>query len=177
MFVQLKSPWKGRAIGERLDVSDDDAELLVKAGLADKAPNVTAELISEAVAKTVAARTVQMSTAMDAMLKEFVKAAQGSHKNSRAAIFGPLGDGDVKSNFGTFLIAVKARDVKSLEEMGSRYVEATGDTKAAMNTQTGEQGGFTVPTQFMPKLMQAVWENSLVRKRVGLVVPMKTKVL
>jgi len=70
---------------------------------------------------------------MDAVLKEFVKAAEGSRKNARAAIFGPLGDGDVKSNFGTFLIAVKARDFKSLEEMGSRYVEATGDTKAAMN--------------------------------------------
>jgi HK97 family phage major capsid protein len=43
-----------------------------------------------------------------------------------------------------------------------------------MNTQTGSQGGYTVPAEFLPRLIDIVAENSVVRPRAT-VIPMASK--
>jgi hypothetical protein len=59
-------------------------------------------------------------------------------KNKVKAIFGEDGNGDPKKTFGRFLLAVMAKDSKTLDEMGSKFCD--WDQKTAMATQTGTSG-------------------------------------
>jgi HK97 family phage major capsid protein len=85
-------------------------------------------------------------------------------------IFGEGSNGDPKRTFGRFLLAVRHRDHHTLEQLGSRFCEwETGGQKAALSTQTGTQGGYTVPTEFYNRLMALVAEMAIVRPRATLV--------
>jgi HK97 family phage major capsid protein len=85
-------------------------------------------------------------------------------------LFGPGGEGDPKQTFGQFLLAVRRRDHAALDRMGSRFCEweNTGQ-KTALATQTGTQGGYTVPTEFYNRLMALVTEMAIVRPRATIV--------
>jgi len=48
MLVQLKQQWKSQAPGARIEVAKDDADLLIKAGVAEALPDGAAgELVAE----------------------------------------------------------------------------------------------------------------------------------
>ena len=73
---------------------------------------------------------------------------------------------------GRFLLAVRNGDQKALEAMGSRFAEWEG--QAALSTQTGTQGGYTVPEEFLPRLLALATENAVVRPRAT-VIPMTSR--
>src|SRR5262249_44736846 len=71
---------------------------------------------------------------------------------------------------GQFLLAVRRRDHATLDRMGSRFCEWENiGQKVALSTQTGTQGGYTVPTEFYNRLMALVTEMAIVRPRATIV--------
>src|SRR5439155_25858634 len=116
------------------------------------------------------------NAAEDGALRQFADAQKRSRRNAVPLVFGPDGDGEPRRNFGDWLRCVRRGDQRTLaEKYGSRLVDwDQAEGKAAMNTQTGTQGGYTVPAEYMPRLMQIVCEGSVVRPRAT-VVPMASR--
>jgi HK97 family phage major capsid protein len=176
MFVQLKKDYLGQKAGARIDVDQPVAEALLKGEIAEPVrDDVIGKAIAEHVEKTVGALTKTLSETLDATLKEFAAAAARSRKNAVPAIFGSSGGGDPQKTFGAFLLAVRRGDARALEEMGSHFNDWS-ESKAALNTATGggAQGGFTVPTDFLPRLLQQAAESAIVRPRAT-VIPMTSR--
>ncbi len=182
MFVQLKRDMLGRKAGERIDLDEPTAQQLLHTGAAELVRDeVVTPLVHDALSQALAGVTGQVRAAVDATLKEFAAAQTRCRKNAVPAIFGPTGEGDPKRTFGRFLLAIRHHDVKTLEELGSRFVEWNDDDgstqpgkKAAMSTQTGTSGGYLVPTEFHAQLMGLVTERSIVRPRATLI-PMSAR--
>lgn len=179
MFVLLKKAFQGQAVGAKIDVSDDDAKSLVDAGIAEHVKgDPLAELAEKALEGAMGNLAAGLEKAVEKQLKAFSQAMTRSRKNATPLIFGEDGDGDVKGRtFGDWLLAIRRKDLKRLEEYGSHFVDwdvGVGDQKAALNTQTGTQGGFTTPVDFLPRLMQLASENAVVRPRAT-VIPMGSK--
>lgn len=179
MFVELLKDFMGQKSGARIDVADADAETLLKTGTAK---SVSGDPLGDIIGKSVGAAIEKVSASLQASVEKqlalFAEAQSKSRKNAVPAIFGDGGNGDPKRTFGHFLLAVRKNDQKSLEEMGSHFAEwGDGATrKAALNTQTGTQGGYTVPTDFHGQLMAVASEMSVVRQRAT-VLPMTSKVM
>jgi HK97 family phage major capsid protein len=173
MFIQLTRDYLGRKAGERLDVSDDDARQLIAQGLAQAVTgDVLGETVQRAVADTMARLNGTLQQSVETALKQFTDAQTRSRKNAVPILFGESGSGDPKRTFGQFLLAVRHGDRKSLEAMGSQYAEWEG--KAALTTQVGTQGGYTVPEEFLPRLLALATENAVVRPRAT-IIPMTSR--
>lgn len=173
MFIQLSRDYLGRKAGERLDVADDDARQLITQGLAQAvAGDPLNETVQRAVADTMARINGTLQQSVETALKQFTDAQTRSRKNAVPILFGAGGGGDPKRTFGQFLLAVRHGDRKALEEMGSQYAEWEG--KAALTTQVGTQGGYTVPEEFLPRLLALATENAVVRPRAT-IIPMTSR--
>ncbi len=173
MFIQLTRDYLGRKAGERVDVSDDDARTLISQGLAQVvAGDPLNDTVQRAVTETMARLNGTLQQSVEAALKQFADTQARSRKNAGPLLFGPGGSGDPERTFGRFLLAVRNGDQKALDAMGSRFAEWEG--KAALNTQTGTQGGYTVPDEFLPRLLALATENAVVRPRATLI-PMTSR--
>ena len=172
MFVELKKPFLGRAAGERIDVSEDDARQLVQQGTAVA---VADDLIGPAVARALDAALARCGQSIDAAvnqsLKAFADARSLARKHAAPILFGPAGDGDPQGRtFGDWCLAVARGDRHYLEKhYGSRFVEYAG--KAALAEASGVTGGYTVPPEFYQQLMTIMAEETFIRPR-AFVVPM-----
>ncbi len=177
MFVELVKESMGQKAGYRFDTDEAIAKALIATGQAKQIENdPLAPVIAKSMESMLSSITNTLNTTLEATLKEFANAQGKSRKNAVPAIFGEGNNGDPKATFGKFLLAIHNRDVKALEEMGSRFAEWDSpiDKKTAMSTQTGTNGGFLVPTQFHDKLMAMVTEKSIVRSRAT-IVPMTSR--
>ena len=165
MFIRLKKAFQGQHPGAQLDVADADARTLIDSGIAEAVEgDPLAPVITRSVEHLLGSVTHSLNQAVEATLKQFADAAGKSRKNAVPAIFGPDGAGDPKKTFGSFLLAVRRNDHKALEALGSRWVDWS-EGKAAMSSQGGTAGGYTVPTDFLPRLFQYVSEKAIVRPR------------
>ena len=177
MFIRLLKKYLGQEAGAQIDVDEAVAKVLISQGVAEVvAQDPVAALLAKSMEAIVANLNATMTQTVDAALKSFADAQTKSHKNQKRIIFGEGGDGEPKRTFGQFLLAVRQRDHKTLEEMGSSFVkwEESADKKAALSTQTGTTGGYLVPTEFYTQLMQLVTEMSIVRKRAT-IIPMRAR--
>lgn len=168
MFVQLKKDFMGQKAGFRMDTDDGVAKGLIDQGVAEACQNdPLAPIIAKSMETMLAGLTKSLQESIDLGLKEFAAAAAKSRKNGLPVIFGEGNTGDPNKTFGRFLLAVRAKDIKALEAMGSHFVEwePTPEQKAAMSTVTGTTGGFLVPTEFHDKLIALAVENEIARKR------------
>jgi HK97 family phage major capsid protein len=170
MFVQLTHELLGRPAGERIDLADADARALIAAGAATPVTDdPITPLVEQALARAAAGLTGQVSSAVEAALKQAAAAQSLSRRAALPALFGPGGEGDPQRSFGRFLLAVRHGDRKLLDDMGSRFVEwEDASVKSAMSTQTGTSGGYLVPTEFHARIMGLVAEKSVVRPRATL---------
>lgn len=176
MFVELIRDCQGQQAGTRIDVSAEDAELLIRS---QKAKKITgdplADVVSEAMAEAIKGITGTLTAAMDGVIKEFAHTAQKSRRNALPAIFGDGPRGDPQKSFGAFLVAVRAGDTKALEGMGATYQPwDSNTTKAAMSTQTGTTGGYLIPTEHHDEIMALATEMSVVRPRAT-IIPMAAR--
>lgn len=134
-----------------------------------------APLLAKSMEGLLANMTKSLNDTIDATLKAFAAEQVKSRRNGNPAIFGKGGEGDPRRTFGSFLLAVRNRDAKALEEMGSHFVEwEEVEKKTAMSTQTGTQGGYAVPTEFYDRLMALATEIGIVRPRATFI-PMNSK--
>lgn len=176
MFVTLKQEFFGNPPGKTIDVTPEHAELLTKEGAAEPCVNNPLEAVAARTLEQAMGRLSDgLSAAVDAALKQVSAAQAKAHKNAVPAIFGPQGDGDPGRCFGDWLRCVRLNDRERLEKVyGSVWRDGEATTKAAMNTQTGAQGGFAVPTEFYNRIMALAAESGIVRPRAT-VIPMGTR--
>jgi HK97 family phage major capsid protein len=174
MFVQLTREFLGKPPGERIDVSETDAKHLIEQGAAVALEtDPIGPAVGRAFEQAMGRFTESLTRAVDGAIKQSVEAQGRSRRNAMPLIFGENGKGDVKRNFGDWLLCVRKGDQKTLaDRYGSRLVGwDDAESKAALNTQTGTQGGYTVPEEFQAQLMQVASETAVVRPRAT-VVPM-----
>lgn len=176
MWVTLLKEWRGKPAGEKLDVADEYAELLLTTGTAQKTDG---DPLASAIDSALTGAADRFATTVDERiteaLKQFAAAAQKSRKNGLPALFGNGGTGDPKQTFGKYLLAVATRDYKALDALGSQWIEPDG-RKAALNEQSLAQGAATVPTQFLPRLMGETMQMAIVRPR-AMIVPTTSAVI
>ncbi|TMB85869.1 MAG: phage major capsid protein, partial [Chloroflexi bacterium] len=171
MFIQLKKDYFGQKAGARIDVDEPVAQTLLTQGIAEA---VQGDPLAPIIARSMETMLASLTASLDDTLKQFAAAQAKSRKNALPAIFGPGGSGDPDHTFGRFLLAVRQRDLKALDQMGSRFADWDHvGHKAAMAGQTGTTGGYTVPGDFLPRLFAIASESSVVEPRAT-VIPMAT---
>jgi HK97 family phage major capsid protein len=172
MFVQLTKDYLGQKAGARVDVDEPVARSLIEQGVAEAVHgDPLGPVVARSMETLLAGLTTSLNASIDATLREFAAARTKSRKNAVPAIFGEGNTGDPRRTFGSFLLAVRHHDTKALDELGSSFADWDSGQKAAMSTTSGTAGGYTVPTQFLPTLLQAASEQAIVRPRAT-VVPM-----
>src|SRR5262245_10963732 len=173
MFVELLKDLFGHKVGARIDIHDNDAKALIEAGsVKPVAGDPLGDIVTKAMGRALEGITGGLNKAVDSTLDEFAKARTLSRKGAARRIYGEGAElADTKKSFGNFLLSVRANDRKSLEDMGSRYVDWQEgvEKKTAMSTQPGAQGGYLVPIDFYGQLMQLVTERSIVRPRATII--------
>jgi HK97 family phage major capsid protein len=176
MFVQLTREYLGKPPGERIDVSEADAKSLIDSGTATA---VTDDPLGNAVGRAFESALGRfgeaLTGAVDGALKQFAAAQSRSRKNAVPLIFGEDG-GDRGRSFGDWLLCVRRNDQKLLAEKYDSHLVGWegGEGKAALNTASGTQGGYTVPAEFLPRVMQLAAENAVVRPRAT-IIPMASR--
>jgi HK97 family phage major capsid protein len=173
MFVELKKDYFHQPAGARVDVDESTAASLIAQGIAAKIDgDPLTPMISRSLETMLSTLTKSLNDAVDTTLKRFAETQSKSRRHAVPALFGPT-TGDPQHTFGGYLLAIRRGDAKALEAMGSHWADWE-NTKAALTTQTGAQGGYTVPTDFLPALLHFATESAIVRKRATLV-PMASK--
>jgi HK97 family phage major capsid protein len=176
MFVQRRKDFLGRKPGERIDVSESDANALIAQQLATP---VTDDLITPAVQKAMEQAFAGFQKGLDAVintaLKQFADAQTQARRHAVPAIFGPGGEGDPDGKtFGDWLLTVAragARNVKAaglaqqrLETVyGSTFNQWGEQTKAALGESSGVTGGYVVPPDFYQQLLAIAAEAATFR--------------
>jgi HK97 family phage major capsid protein len=185
MFVQLQKEFLGRKPGERIDVSESDANALIAQQLATP---VTDDLITPAVQRAMEQAFSGFQKGLDAVinaaLKQFADAQQKSRKNAVPALFGPDGDGDPHGKtFGDWLLNVavvttgkgdRGAAVKRLNDVYASDFRPW--QKAAMGESSGATGGYVVPPDFYQQLLAISAEANLFRQ-LAFVQPMASATL
>jgi HK97 family phage major capsid protein len=175
MFVQLQKEFLGKKPGERIDVDKEHAEKLIELGVASP---VTDDLITPAVSKAIEGAfgkfTEALNGVIDSSLKQFANAQTFPKKHAIPAIFGDGGEGDKNHNFADWLLAVRRNDSKYLAEKYDSHMVDGVEGKTAMATTSGAAGGYTVPVEFMPRLLEAAAEAGIARSRAT-IVPMTSR--
>jgi hypothetical protein len=108
MFVQLLKEFMGRKIGERIDVSEADANALVAQQIAHP---VSEDLITPAIQKAMEQAFAGFRQGKGAVINTQLSAFQNAQAKSRRhavpIIFGEGGDGDTHDKtFGDWLVQV-----------------------------------------------------------------------
>src|SRR5437763_2628217 len=163
MFVMLTKDWKGRPAGEKIDVPDEFASLLVGQQIAQPCDDPTPGLVARAVEQAAGKLTQSLDGAVNAALKQLAEAQTQARRHAVPAIFGTDGAAlgrDPKKNFGDWLLHVARQDDGYLEKAyGSLR------TKAAMAEASGTAGGYTVPPEFYSQLQALIAEEAVIRPR------------
>ncbi len=175
MFVQLTREYLGKPPGERLDVSDANAKLLLDSGIAVAvADDPIGSAVGRAFDAALERYTAGLNRSVENALKQFADAQGRSRRHASPLIFGENGGDARGKSFGDWLLCVRGNNTKRLADVyGSRFAEWI-EGKAAMATTGGTVGGYTVPTEFLPRLLQASAEQAIVRPRAT-VVPMTAR--
>ena len=176
MFIQLTKAFMGKPPGERIDVSDADAQGLISAGIAmavpaDDAINGLVQRLTGSIAESM---TKSLDTIINATLAKFKDVQSQARKHAVPAIFGEGNDGDPKKNFGDWLYKVAKNDRAALEkDYGSSF---NPWQKAALSEQSGVAGGYIVPPQFYDELLTIAAEQNTFRQ-AAFVQPMASATL
>jgi HK97 family phage major capsid protein len=188
MFVQLLKEFMGRKPGERIDVSDADANALVAQQLAQP---VSDDLITPAIQKAMEQAFAGFQKGLDAVigtaLKQFQDAQAQSRRVGGPAIFGPGGDGDLHGkSFGDWLVQVATLGSSRTSPRAKSDAQDRLDKiyssafqpwqKAAMGESSGATGGYIVPPEFYQEMLAIAAEENTFRK-YGFVQPMASATL
>jgi HK97 family phage major capsid protein len=179
MFIQLKQPYFGKAVGERVDVDPGHGQSLITQGIAEAVQgDPLGDLVGKSMEKMLANLTTSLDSAINTALKQFADALKQARRSAVPAIFGEGQTGDVNHNFGDFCLAVATGNRKRLEEEYHSYpVDEKGmRVKAALAEASGVAGGYVVPPDFYRQLLAIVAESTFIRPR-AFVQPMASATL
>jgi HK97 family phage major capsid protein len=191
MFIQLKQPYFGKAVGERVDVADArQAQALIDQGIAEAvAGNPVGDLIEKQLAASLETLSKSLNEQITEAVKRVASAQTKSRKNAVPAIFGPSGEGDPKHNFGDWCLQnailgsakaspqQKSSAADRLEKVyQSTFNHWSAETKAALAEASGSSGGYIVPPDFYQQLLSIAAEESSFRQQ-AFVMPMASATL
>ena len=179
MFIQLKQPYFGKAVGERVDVDPGHGQSLITQGIAEAVQgDPLGDLVGKSMEKMLDNLTTNLDSAINTALKQFADAQKQARRSAVPALFGEGQTGDVNHNFGDFCLAVATGNRKRLEEEYHSYpVDEKGvRVKAALAEASGVAGGYVVPPDFYRQLLAIVAENTFIRPR-AFVQPMASATL
>src|SRR5262245_52375456 len=166
MFVQLTREYLGKPPGERIDVSDADARHLVESGVAVAvADDPIGPAVGRAFENALGRFSTALNGAFDNALRQFVEAQGHSRRHASPLIFGESGGDPRGKSFGDWLLCVRHNNAKRLADVYDSRLAEWVEGKAAMSTTGGTVGGYTVPTEFLPRLLLAAAEQAVVRPR------------
>lgn len=174
MFVQLLKDWKGKSAGERLDVPEEFASLLLEQKVAQPCEDPTPALVARAAEQAASRLAQNLDGAITRVLAQFADAQTQSRRHAVPAIFGDgarPGDHDPRKTFGDWLLHVARQDDGYLEK-----AYGSVRSKAAMTESSGTAGGYLVPPEFYDKLLAIVAEEAIIRPR-AFVQPMASATL
>lgn len=172
MFVELTQEYLGKPIGERIDVSENDAKHLIDQGLAKAVEgDPLGDALSNAFESAFSRFNTAINKSVDGALKQFADAQRRSRRHAAPLIFGDDEGNPRGRTFGDWLLCVRRNDVKQLAKKYNSHFADWEDTerKTAMSGSAGVTGGYTVPGEFVPQLMQLASENAVVRPRATIV--------
>ncbi len=176
LWIELLKDYLGKKTGEKLHVSEADAQMLIAGGIAKA---VQDDPLGPVIARGLENALAGWSKGLDAIiqqtLKQFADAQSQGRRHSVPAIFGDAGAGNPNKSFGDFLLGCARNDRVYLEKhYGSTF--QPWQTKAALAESSGQTGGYTVPPEFYQQLMTIMAENTFVRPN-AFVVPMGSATL
>ena len=157
MFVQLTKEFLGKPIGERIDVADPDADQLIRQGWAQP-------VVNDVLTPTIT-RAVQggLDDAVERAMQTWLRKQAASKPGGRLPFAG-LGDSSLDDpragfkSFGDFALAV--RDACQPGKRTDDRLALIAKTASGMGENTGADGGFLVPTEFVQKILQRVFAAS-----------------
>lgn len=120
-------------------------------------------------------RLVALETQMKALfgMVETTLATIKNAPGAKGTVYSDSGEGDTNKNtktFADFLISVQRHDDKRLKSI-------YGSTKG-MDSTSGETGGYTVPTEFLPQLLRIEPEMNVFMEQYGaFVIPMERETM
>ncbi len=154
MFVQLTKEFLGKPAGERIDVADADADQLFRQGWAQP--------VADDVLTPTIARAVQggLDDAVERALHNWLRKQP---KSGRVPFTG-LGDAALDDpragfkHFGEFALAV--RDACQPGKRPDDRLALITKAASGLGENTGADGGFLVPTEFVQSILQRVYAAS-----------------
>ncbi len=153
MFIQLTKEFLGKPIGERIDVSEGDAEHLVQQGYAQPVrDDVLTPLVARALESNV-------DSVVERALRHFLQ--KHSAKGAKRLPFAGLGDSqddDARAgfkHFGEFALAV--RDACQPGKRADERLQMMRKSPAGLNEAASADGGFLVPTEFTQKILERIY--------------------
>src|SRR5687768_10848644 len=154
MFVQLTKELLGKPVGERIDVADADADQLIRQGWAQP---IDDDLLTPMITRAV---QTGLDDAVERSMQSFLRKQQ---KNGRLPFAG-LGDSshdDPRAgfrHFGEFALAV--RDACQPGKRPDDRLALITKAASGMGENTGADGGFLVPTEFVQKILERIHSPS-----------------
>jgi HK97 family phage major capsid protein len=158
MFVQLTKELLGKPAGERIDVADADADQLIRQGWAQPIDN---DLLTPAIARAVQSG---LDDAIERSLQNWLKTQRPLAGAQARMPFTGLGDSshdDPRAgfkHFGEFALAV--RDACQPGKRPDDRLALITKTASGMGENTGADGGFLVPAEFVQKILERVYAKN-----------------
>ena len=154
MFVQLTKEFLGKPIGERIDVADADADQLIRQGWAQP---VEHDLLTPTITRAV-------QSGLDDAVERSLQSWLRKQPSGKRLPFAGLGDAALDDpragfkHFGEFALAV--RDACQPGKRPDDRLALITKTASGQGENTGADGGFLVPTEFVQSLLQRVYASS-----------------
>ena len=156
MFVQLTKELLGKPVGERIDVSDADADQLIRQGWAQP---VDGDVLTPTLTRAVQGG---LDDAVDRAMQSWLRKTQpGRSRDSTRLPFAGLGQTGLDDpragfkHFGEFALAV--RDACQPGKRPDDRLALMTKTASGMGENTSADGGFLVPTEFVQKLLERIY--------------------
>src|SRR5262249_50888120 len=115
VFVQLTKDFLGHPPGQRIDVAEEQAQLLTQRGIVSA---VADDPLAPLVGRATEQLTQRLAESINVALRQFADAQGQSRRVSRPVLFGNdrNGDGNPKKSFGDWLLHVARNDEGYLEK-------------------------------------------------------------
>lgn len=161
-WIKLTKNWGSQKVNDVLEMDEASAKSLVDTGYAEYTPSPESDIVE----KSLQNFTEVMSKAMASFMAKAGEVIEANSAVKRPEIKAGFSETDKKKSFGDFLANVFHNDVKVLETVYG--------SKAGLAESTGTAGGYTVPPEFMAKLLSVQGEEAIVRPR-AFTIPMSSR--
>ena len=171
-WYELTKSWNGKSVGEQIQMSPEDAAVLIKA---DYAKEVVKDVNAELITATLGQMTSSFAGGLEKAMNASVDAVLAKlNKNPVINVTSDAIDG--KKCFTDFLLHSNRAEQKNDPVSIDRLQKVYKATKSALAEASGTTGGDLVPPEYLNRLMELAAEDAIVRPRAE-IIPMNTRTI